>query len=126
MGAEVSAIHRRVYSVVQSKPKIGVHLQTANGSPLQIDAQVKIFRLLTSHNFYIARNLNSNILLGLDWLQQNVTRIYFDLGALHLGDKYAALEDQYISSIARIAHPIMLRPSACTHVWQMLDYGMIS
>lgn len=115
-GAEVSVIHRRIYSVLQPKTEIldrELRLQTANRSTLEIDSQarlqLKIGSQLPPHNFYIAKSLNRNILLGRDWLQKNVARIYFDLGALRLGDEYVTLKDRNISFIARIARPVMLK-----------------
>lgn len=55
-----------------------------------------------------------------DWLQQNEARMYFDLGALQIGDEYVALEENsYISSISGIA---ISNSSMC--VWQTLDYGI--
>lgn len=66
---------------------------------------------LTAHNIYIVRNLDRNIILGQDWLQQNEAGIYFDLGSLCLEEEYITLEeDKHISSIAKIAHPVTLKP----------------
>lgn len=78
--------------------KSEVRPKTANGAPLQVDGhariQFKISSQLAPHIFYVVRNINRNRNLGRDWLQQNGVRIYFDLGALHLGDMYAASEKE--------------------------------
>lgn len=66
------------------------------------------------------QNLNRSIILEWDWLQQNEARMYFDLGALQIGDEYVTLEeDRYISSISGIA---IFNSSIC--VQQTLDYGI--
>ena len=41
---------------------------------------------------------------------QNRVRMYFDLGALRIGEEYVALEDVHISSIIRLAQKITLKP----------------
>lgn len=71
----------------------------------------------SSHNFYVVRNLNMNVVLRRDLLQQNEVRIYFDLRTICLGDECVALKkDRDISSIARIARTVTLNPISCTRV----------
>ena len=47
------------------------------------------------HDFIVVKNLNRNIILGV--------RMYFDLGALRIGEEYVALEEGiHISSTIRL------------------------
>ena len=117
-GAEVSVISYRIYESFRPRPELqkkDVKSRTANGSPLQVDGlshlQVQIGNQSTPHNFIVVRNLNRNIILGRDWLRQNGVRMYFDLGALRIGEEYVALEeDIHISSIVRLAQRVVLKP----------------
>ena len=117
-GAEVSVISERVYRSLRPKPELikkKINLQAANGSPLHIVGStrlhVKIGNQLTPHDFFIVRNLSRNFILGRDWLMQNGARMYFDLGALKIGNEYIALEeDIHISSIIRLSKGITLKP----------------
>ena len=65
--------------------------------------QIQIGNKSTPHDFFVANTLNRNAILGRDWLMQNGVRIYFDLGALKIGEEYVALEDFHISSIITLA-----------------------
>ena len=89
-------------------------LRIANRSPLQVDGlshlQVQIGNQSTPHDFIVVRNLNRNIILGRDSLRQNGVRMYFDLGALRIGEEYIVLEDIHISSIVRLAQWVVLKP----------------
>ena len=117
-GAEVSVISSKVYKNIQPKPELqtkDVQLRTANGSSLYIKGlcrlQVQIGSQSTPHDFFVVTNLNRNVILGRDWLRQNGVRMYFDLGALRIGEEYIALEeDIHISSIIRLAQKITLKP----------------
>lgn len=56
------------------------------------------------------RNLNRNIILGLDWLQENGTRIYYHLVASLINDTYVTLEEYFlIGNIARITFDTILK-----------------
>ena len=57
-----------------------------------------------SQNFYVVRDLNRNLILGLDWLKQTNVRIYFDLKSLRRNGKtYANLEeDIHVTSTVRM------------------------
>ena len=88
-GAEVSVISERVYNSLKPKPQLenkNANLQTADGSPLSTEGlvrlQLKTGSYSTFHDFFVAKNLNRNCILGRDWLTQNGVRMYFDLGAL--------------------------------------------
>ena len=87
-------MHRRVYDSLKKQPKLhkkNVDLQSANGSSLNVDGCVNVqFRIdgtKVSQDFYVVRDLNSNMLLGLDWLKSNNIRIYFDLKSLSINGK---------------------------------------
>ena len=41
-----------------------------------------------SQDFYVIRDLNRNLIFGLDWLKQNNVRIYFDLKNLIINGKH--------------------------------------
>lgn len=118
-GAEVSLMHRRVYDSLKIKPKLqrsDVKLQSAGGNPLKLDGSINIdFKIggtEVSQMFYIVRDLNRNVILGVDWLTKHGVRIYFDLGCLRIGEKqYVSLEeDIHISSIVRIKNSTILKP----------------
>lgn len=108
----------RVYRSLRPIPELQkrkVNLQAANGSPLHIDGlarlQIKIGNQVTPHDFFVIKNLNRNFILGRDWLTQNGVRMFFDLGALKVGQEYIALEeDIHISSIVRLVQQITLKP----------------
>ena len=93
-GAECSLMHRRVYDNLKNKPKLlkkNINLQSANGTQLKVDGCVNVqFRIGgtdLSQDFYVIRDLNRNLILGLDWLKQNNVRIYFDLRSLRINGK---------------------------------------
>ena len=47
-----------------------------------------------SQDFYVIRDLNRNMILGLDWLKTHNVRIYFDLKCLRINGKhYVNLEE---------------------------------
>ena len=41
-----------------------------------------------SQDLYVIRNSNRNLILGLDWLNQNNVRIYFDFKCLRINGKH--------------------------------------
>lgn len=94
-------MHRRVYDNLKNKPKLlkkNINLQSANGTQLRVDGCVNVqFRIGgtdLSQDFYVVRDLNRNLILGLDWLKQNNVRIYFDLKSLRINGKtYVNLEN---------------------------------
>ena len=82
-GEECSLMHCRVYDSLKNKPKLHkktVDLQSANGCSLNVDGCVNVqFRIggtEVSQDFYVVRDLNRNMILGLDWLKSNNVRIY--------------------------------------------------
>ena len=90
-GAECSLMHRRIYDQLKNRPKLlnkKVCLQSANGTELKCDGcvnvQICIGGTEMSQDFYVIRDLNRNMILGLDWLKTHNVRIYFDLKALEL------------------------------------------
>ena len=97
-------MHRRVYDNLKNKPKLlkkSVELQSANGTQLQVDGCVNVhFHICgteVSQDFYVVRDLNRNMILGLDWLKQNNVRIYFDLKSLRINGKtYVYLEEDLL------------------------------
>ena len=103
-------MHRRVYDQLKNKLKLNnkkACLQSANISELKCDGcitvQICIGGTDMSQDFYVIRDLNRNMILGLDWLKQNV-RIYFDLKCLRINGKhYVHLEeDIHIASTVRM------------------------
>ena len=111
-------INRKVYRALNPRPDLmnkKISLQTANGSTLQIDGlanlRVRIGAQTNTHDFFVVKNLNRNIILGRDWLKQNRARIYFDLGALRINEEYIAFEeDKHIPLIVRLDKPVVLKP----------------
>lgn len=122
-GASVSLMHARVYNSMGHLPRLTkerVSLQTSNGDNLTVIGSVKIpFRiggLNVEHTFFVVPNLNSNFILGRDWLTTNGVRIYFDLGCIRIRKTYIPLqEDIHISSLVRIANKVILKPQTVTH-----------
>ena len=84
-------MHHIMYDQLKNKPRLinkNVSLQSANGSELKCDGcikvQVCIGGIEMSQDFYVIRDLNRNLVLGLYWLKQNNVRIYFDLKCLRI------------------------------------------
>ena len=100
-GAECSLMHRRIYDQLKNKPRLinkKVCLQSASGTELKCDGcitvQICIGGTDMSQDFYVIRDLNRNLILGMDWLKQNNVRIYFDLKCLRINGKhYVNLEE---------------------------------
>ena len=65
-----------------------------------------------SQDFYVIRDLNRNLILGLDWLKQNNVRIYFDLKCLRINGKhYVNLEeDIHVASTVRMKKICLIKP----------------
>ena len=91
-------------------------MQSANGTELKVDGwinvQICIGGTEMSLGFYVVRDLNRNIILGLDWLKENNVRLYFDLKSLRINGKfYASLdEDIHVASTVRMKRTCVLKP----------------
>ena len=118
-GAECSLMHRRIYDQLKNKPKLvnkKVCLQSANGSELRcngsVTVQISIGGTDMSQEFYVIRDLNRNLILGLDWLKNNNVRLYFDLKCLRINGKhYVNLdEDIHIASTVRMKKTYLIKP----------------
>ena len=61
----------------------------------------------------MVRDLNRNMILGLDWLKSNNVRIYFDLKSLRINGKtYVNLEeDIHVASTVRMKHTCVIKPN---------------
>ena len=112
-------MHRRVYDQLKNKPKLQnkkVCLQSANGTELQCDGCITVQFCISgtdmSQDFYVIRDLNRSLILGLDWLKQNNVRIYFDLKCLRINGKtYVNLEeDIHIASTVRMKTTCLIQP----------------
>ena len=70
----------------------------------------------------VIRDLNRNLILGLDWLKQNNVRIYFDLKCLRInGKQYVNLEeDIHIASTVRMKKTCLIKPQTA-----MICYGKV-
>ena len=128
-GAECSLMHRRIYDQLKNKPRLinkKVRLQSANGTELKCDScitvQICIGGTEMSQDFYVIRDLNRNLILGLDWLKQNNVRIYFDLKCLRINGKhYVNLdEDIHIASTVRMKKTCLIKPQR-----DMICYGKV-
>ena len=118
-GAECSMMHRRIYDQLKDRPKLlnkKVCLQSANGTELKCDGcvnvQICIGGTEMSQDFYVIRDLNRNMILGLDWLKTHNVRIYFDLKCLRINGKhYVNLEeDIHIASTVRMKKTCLIKP----------------
>ena len=110
-GAECSLMHRRIYDQLKDRPKLRnkkVCLQSANGTELKCDGcvnvQICIGGTEMSQDFYVIRDLNRNMILGLDWLKEHNVRIYVDLKCLRINGKHYVKieEDIHIASTVRM------------------------
>ena len=63
-----------------------------------------------SQNFHVIRDLNRNLILGLDWMKQSNVRIYIDLKCIRRNGKhYVNLEeDIHISCTVRIKRTCLI------------------
>ena len=122
-------MHCRIYDQLKNKPRLinkMVCLQSANDSELKCDGciavQVCISCSEMSQDFYVIRDLNRNLILGLDWLKQNNVRIYFVLKCLRINSKhYVNLEeDIHIASTVRMKRTCFIKPQTA-----MICYGKI-
>ena len=112
-------MHRRIYDQLKNKPRLINKkdcLQSANGSELKCDGcitvQVCIGGTEMSH---VIRDLNRNLILGLDWLKQNNVRIFFYLKCLRLNGKhYVNLEDIHIASTVRMKITCLIKPQTAS------------
>ena len=118
-GAECSLMHRRIFDQLKDRPKLlnkKVCLQSANGTELKCDGcvnvQICIGGTEMSQDFYVIRDLNRNMILGLDWLKTHNVRIYFDLKCLRINGKhYVNLEeDIHIASTVRMKKTCLIKP----------------
>ena len=93
-----------------------VCLQSANGTELSIGGTE------VSQDFFVIRDLNRNLILGLDWLKQNNVRIYFDLKCLRINSKYYVNleEDIHIASTLRMTKTCLNKPNTA-----MICYGKV-
>ena len=128
-GAECSLMHRRIYDQLKNKPRLinkKVCLQSANGTELKCDGcitvQICIGGTEMSQDFYVIRDLNRNLILGLDWLKESNVRIYFDLKCLRINGKhYVNLEeDIHIASTVRMKKTCLIKPQTA-----MICYGKV-
>ena len=122
-------MHRRIYDQLKKKPRLinkKVCLQSANGSELKCDGcitvQVCIGGTEMSQDFYVIRDLNRNLILGLDWLKQNNVRIYFVLKCLRINGKHYVNieEDTHIASTVRMKRTCLIKPQTA-----MICYGKV-
>ena len=84
-GAEVSLIHTRVYNSLKEIPKLKKQsgfLQLVKGDSIDTDgcASLKydISREKQENEFFVVPEMNTNLVLGRDWLKQVGVHIYYD------------------------------------------------
>ena len=65
-----------------------------------------------SQEFYVIRELNRNMILGLDWMNSNNVRIYMDLKCIRIkGKHYVNLqEDIHVASTVRMKNTCLIKP----------------
>ena len=75
-----------------------------------------------SKDFYMIRDLNRNLILGLNWIKQNNVRIYMDLKCLRIhGKHYVNLEeDIHIAYSIRMKRTCLIKPPTA-----MICYGKV-
>ena len=117
--------HKTKHLVIRKAGK-KVCLQSANGSELKCDGcvtvQICIGGTKMSQDFYVIRDLNRNLILGLDWMKQNNVRNYMDLKCLRINGKhYVDLEeDIHIASTVRMKRTCLIKPQTA-----MICYGKV-
>lgn len=68
-----------------------------------------------SREFYVVKNVNRSLILGIDWLVKNGVGLYFDLGSLRIGKTYVPMvEVIHIASILLACKKTILRPQTST------------
>ena len=105
---------------MKNKPKLQRHkldLMTAGNTPLHIDGlsefEFMIGGLKMTHKLHVVRNLNRNVIVGLDWLQSRGVRVYHDFGCIRVNGTYFPLvEDIHIASVARLKHKTKIPKTA--------------
>ena len=116
-------------SQLKNKPRLvnkKVCLQSANGSELKCDGsisvQVCIGSTKMSQEFYVIRELNRNMILGLDWMKSNNVRIYMDSKCIRINRKhYVNLrEDIHVASTARMKNTCVIKPKTA-----IICYGKV-
>ena len=79
-----------------------------------------------SHKFYVIRNLNRNVIIGLDWLKSRGVRVYHDLSSIRVHETYIPLvDDKHIASVARVKAKICqhsLGDNGLQHTFTLYDY----
>ena len=122
-------MHRRVDDQLKNRPKLQnkkIFLQSANGSVLKCDGCVCVQFCIggteMSQAFSVIRELNRNMILGLDWLKDNNVRICMDLKCIRINGKhYINLEeDIHIASTVRMKHTCLIKPKAA-----VICYGKV-
>ena len=73
-------------------------------------------------DFYVTRDLNRNLILGLDWMKQNNVRIYMDLKCIRVNGKHDVNleEDIHIGFTVRIKRTCLIKPLTA-----MICYGKV-
>ena len=65
------------------------------------------------HEFFIAPQMNRNIIFGRDWLKQFGVHMYYGTGCIRVGKSYIKLEENlHISSTARLMTEIIKNPQS--------------
>ena len=107
-----------MYDALANKPKLyksGLNLATASNTPLHVDGfayiEFAVGGIKMTHKFYVVRNLNRNVILGLDWLQARGVRVYHDLGCIRVYGTYIPLvDDIHVASVIRSRSKVKLPP----------------
>ena len=122
-------MHLLVYDQLNNRPKLQskkVSLQSANGSVFKCDGcfsvQFCIGGTEMSQDLYVIRELNRNMILGLDWLKDKNVRIYMDLKCIRINEKhYVNLEeDIHIASTVIMKHICLIKPKTA-----VICYGKV-
>ena len=91
-------------------------MQSANGSELKCDGYISVQVCIGSteitQDFYVIRELNRNMIFGLDWMKQNNVRIFMDLKCIRINRKhYVNLqEDIHVASTVRMTNTCLIKP----------------
>ena len=75
-----------------------------------ISVQVCIGNMEMSQEFYVIRELNKNMILGLDWMKTNNVKIYMELNCIRINRKYYVnlQEDIHIASTVRMKNTCLI------------------
>ena len=121
-GSHVNLIRFDVYKDLKDKPRLEnkkANLQSVDGNLLNVLGRINLkFNVKTEvieQDFYVVKDMNRAVILGQSFLQDNLCRIYFDLGCVRVrGVMTPLLDDERIAAVIRLKTRANLKPYSST------------